>query len=191
MDMRYLVSGTDIEDARALAAGLLADLPDRWAHTVTVAAQARAVRGTVEPADRELLVAAAWLHDVGYSGAARDSGFHQLDGARLLDRCGYPLRLTALVAHHSGASFVARAAQFGPELSRYPDEASVVTDALLYADQTTGPHGEVWPASVRIEESLRRHGPESANVKAAAERSAYLAEAVARVQARLVGLAYV
>ena len=187
--MRYLVSSLDIEAARALASDLLADLPDRWMHTKAVAAQAQAVSATVAAADQEVLVAAAWLHDVGYSAAAVDTGFHSVDGARLVESRGWSPRIAALIAHHSGARFIVGAAGYIEALNAYPDEASAVTDALLYADQTTGPRGERWSASERIQESVRRHGPGSVNAKVAAQRSAYMVEAVARVQARLLGLA--
>ena len=47
---------------------------------------------------------AAWWHDLGYSLALRDTGCHQIDGARYLMAEGYPDRLCALVAHHSAAT---------------------------------------------------------------------------------------
>ena len=59
------------------------------------------------------------------------------------------------------------------------------TGALVYTDQTTGPHGEGLPAAARVQESVRRHGPDSANAHVARQRSAYLLEAVAQVKARL------
>jgi HD superfamily phosphodiesterase len=58
---------------------------------------------------REALVTAAWLHDVGYGPALRQTGFHSLDGATYFDRHGWPPRIGALVAHHSSARFVAQA----------------------------------------------------------------------------------
>jgi len=187
--MRYLdSSGVDVEKARTLAAVVLADLPDRWEHTKAVAAQAEAVSGTVEPADREVLVAAAWLHDIGYGVQARDTGLHSLDGARLAERWEWPPRVAALIAHHSGARYVVGGLGFTEALRAYPDEGSAVTDALLYADQTTGPRGELWPAAARIAASVRRHGPGSANAKVSAERSVYLLEAIARVQARMASM---
>lgn len=42
--------------------------------------------------DRDLLVAAAWLHDIGYAPELRDTGFHPLDGARHLEALGAPAR---------------------------------------------------------------------------------------------------
>ena len=62
----------------------LSPLGNRWAHTQAVAARAQAVTAVVPEADRELLVAAAYLHDIGYAADLAGSGFHPLDGARRL-----------------------------------------------------------------------------------------------------------
>jgi putative nucleotidyltransferase with HDIG domain len=53
--------------------------------------------------DSDVLVAAAWLHDIGYSQELVDSGFHPLDGARYLRDQGWDPVVVQLVAHHSGA----------------------------------------------------------------------------------------
>src|SRR5262245_41246668 len=53
--------------AETTARDLLADpLPRRWAHTQGVAATARTLASLLG-ADAGLLLAAAWLHDIGYS----------------------------------------------------------------------------------------------------------------------------
>jgi uncharacterized domain HDIG len=173
--------------ARALAESLLAELPDRWAHTVGVARRAEELAGTVDPADRVVLVVAAWLHDIGYGGAVADTGFHPLDGARYLEWHGWPRRVTALVAHHSGAEFLARAQGLDAELARYPREESPVADALAYADQTTGPTGDRVTVEERLAEVLVRHGPGSAHARAHRLRGPYLLEVGERVERRLRG----
>lgn len=171
--------------ARSLADALLAGLPQRWLHTVGVARRAQEGSATVDPADRELLICAAWLHDVGYSAALRDTGFHSVDGARYLDRLGWPQRLCALVAHHSGAQFLAGAVGVGVQLAAFDDERSDVSDALIFADQTTGVRGQPMTVPERLTEVLQRHGPESAHGLAHVQRAPYLLDAVERVQARL------
>jgi hypothetical protein len=85
--------------------------------------------------ERDLLVATAWLHDIGYAPELRQTGFHPLDGARHLESVGAPARLVQLVAHHSGAIYEA-------ELAVYEREDSPVLDALIFADMTTGPAGQ-------------------------------------------------
>lgn len=56
----------DVHRARDLAQRLLVDLPERWRHTIGVARRAEQVAGTVgSHAEGEVLLAVAWLHDVG------------------------------------------------------------------------------------------------------------------------------
>lgn len=170
--------------AMRLADELLADLPQRWAHSAGVARRAAELADAVAPADRDLLLCAAWLHDIGYAAAARDTGFHPLDGARLLRRLGWPGRLCALVAHHSGAGFLA-AAQGVAGLDEFPDEDSPVTDALACADQTTGVRGEPVFLAARLAEVLDRHGTSSPHARAHERRAPYLRAAAVRVELRL------
>ena len=58
-------------------------LPRRWAHTRGVARTAREL-SPILGADADLVLAAAWLHDIGYAPAVAVTGFHPLDGARHL-----------------------------------------------------------------------------------------------------------
>lgn len=175
-----------VRHARDLAQTLLAGEPERWRHTVGVARRAEELVATLDScADVDALIAAAWLHDIGYAPAIRDTGFHPLDGARKLDRLGWPGRLAALVAHHSGAAAVARARGLGAELDRYPCEESAVADALTYADQTVGPDGRTMTLEHRMADMLHRHGPDSPNAVAHDVRAPVLRAAVARVERRL------
>ena len=70
--------------------------------------------------DRALLVAAAYLHDIGYAPELEDTGFHPLDGARWLRAHGHE-RLAGLVAHHSGA-VRGGARGLADALAEFPDE---------------------------------------------------------------------
>ena len=75
--------------AEQLARALLHEpLPRRWAHVQGVAARARGLAPALG-ADADLLEAAAWLHDIGYTPGLAATGLHQLDGARLT--CGRPI----------------------------------------------------------------------------------------------------
>ena len=132
--------------ARELARGFLQHDPDRWLHVQEVAARAEELRPAVAAADGPVLVVAAWLHDIGYSPALRVTSFHPLDGARYLHRAGYP-REAALVAHHSGARFVAEVRGLTTELAAFPFAEDPLTDALTYADQTVGPRGQRLPVA--------------------------------------------
>ena len=88
--------------AQEMARGLLAEaLPQRWAHVQGVAGTAQRVAASLTLS--EALVAAAWLHDVGYAPDVTDTGFHPLDGACYLVSLGAPARVVNLVARHSYA----------------------------------------------------------------------------------------
>ena len=104
-----------------------------------------------------MLVVAAWWHDLGYAPALRETGCHQIDGARYLAREGYPERLVALVAHHSAATCEAEERGLLAELQAWPREESPVADALWMADMTTGPRGEELAYDERLSEILTRY----------------------------------
>jgi hypothetical protein len=150
-----------------------------------VAARAEELAVTVDPTERHLLVAAAWLHDIGYSSQLHDSGLHSLDGARHLDRHGWPRRLAALVAHHSGAVFSADVLGLRDQLDAYPQERSPVADALTYADQTVGPTGQRVSLLERMDEVLGRHGPDSVRAQIHRVRAPHLLAVAERVERRL------
>jgi putative nucleotidyltransferase with HDIG domain len=187
--MQITVLPYGVAHAEDLVRTLLPVGDERWQHTAGVAAQARFFARTVAPAERELLVAAAWLHDIGYAPELHETGFHPLDGARYLDRLGWPKRLTSLVAHHSGARFVAEARGLGATLAGFPVEVSPLSDALTYADQTVGPFGKTFTVEARMAEMLRRHGPGSPQFEAHRARAPYLLGVATRVRTRLVHLA--
>jgi hypothetical protein len=149
----------DVSNARDMAQGLLSEaLPRRWAHVQGVARQAeRVAAGLAEPGT---LVAAAWLHDVGYAPAVRDTGFHPLDGARYLRRLGVEEDVVCLVAHHTCA--LGEAAEHGLDdvlASEFAPGDPVLADALCFADMTTSPDGELVDAGDRLAEIQARYGP--------------------------------
>jgi hypothetical protein len=94
-----------------------------------------------------------------YAPALRDTGFHPIDSARYLQSIGWPPALCNLVAHHSGARFVARVLKLDRELNAYPFSQDAVSDALTVADQTIGPRGEQVTVGERMSDMLHRHGP--------------------------------
>ncbi|WP_237047653.1 HD domain-containing protein [Lentzea guizhouensis] len=116
--------------------------------------------------ERELLVAAAWLHDIGYAAELTDTGLHPLDGARYLLRAGISPRVCGLVAHHSGASAVAEVTGMADQLAEFPDERGRLRDALWYSDMTTSPDGHSITVEARLAEIRQRRGPEDPVVRA-------------------------
>src|SRR5262249_49857279 len=139
----------------------------------------------VAPADRDLLVAAAWLHDIGYSEAVRRTGFHPLDGAIYLRRHGWPARICGPVAPPSRALFLAHARGLDALLGQFPHEQSPVSDALTYADQTVGPGGQPMTLDERMSEMLGRRGPDSLQARVHHVRGPDLRATAARVERRL------
>lgn len=179
------------KQARGIADALLREpLPRRWAHTVGVAGQA----GTLEPIlgaeDADLIEAAAWLHDVGYSPALVSTGFHPLDGARhvrALD--SMPGTISTLVANHTYAWFEARKRALEADLvSEFPvddDRTSWLIDVLTYCDMTTGPTGRRVAINERIGEILARYEPDDVVHQAIQEAAPLIRERGARVGRQL------
>jgi len=183
--MGATIASVRVNLARTFAQHLLGDLESRWRHTVGVAMRAEELGPAVPENDREALVVAAWLHDIGYAAEVVRTGFHPLDGAAYLDGRGWPRRIVALVAHHSGSDFVADADGFAAELAVYQHEHSAVSDALTYADQTVGPVGQRMSIESRMAEALIRHGPDSTQARVQHLRRPYLLAAAQRVEQRL------
>ena len=177
-----------VEAACGLARDLLGGLDGRWRHTQGVATRAAEVAPAVPAADRPVLVAAAWLHDIGYAQPLRRSTFHPLDGAWHLQQSHWPEPLAGLVAHHSAARFIAKVRSLTGLMLTFPATryaVGPVADALTYADQTTGPDGQVMDVEDRLAEMLRRHGPDSPNARAHAQRAPDIRAAVRRTEQRL------
>ncbi|MPY97960.1 MAG: HD domain-containing protein [Actinophytocola sp.] len=144
-------------ESERIAEQFVAPLGRRWAHVRSVARAAETLSVTVDEEERPFLVAAAWLHDIGYAPELATTRFHPLDGARYLDNEGWPDRVVNLVAHHSGARFEAAERGLDAELSAFSLEDSPVMDALLMADLTTGPDGSKLRYRERIAEILNRY----------------------------------
>lgn len=163
-------------------------LPRRWAHTLGVAATARNLSGILG-GDADLLEAAAWLHDIGYSPALANTGFHPLDGARYLRDCERAdMMLCRLVAHHTCAINEAAARGLRDDLMReFGPPADDLIDALIYCDMTTGPDGQTMPVSQRISEILARYGPGHVVTRAITQSAPELISAVDRVARKLAG----
>jgi hypothetical protein len=174
-----------IDRAARLTRHLLADDPERLAHSAAVAARAAALALTVDPREEAELVAAAWLHDIGYAAALRQTGFHPLDGARALRAWGWQPELCGLVAYHSGSRYTAAQLGLAEQLARFDIVTGPVADALTAADQTIGPGGQPMHFEQRMRDMLDRHGPSSANARAHPQRAPYLRAVARRVAIRL------
>jgi len=136
-------------------------LPRRWRHSQGVAARARSLRPVLGP-DADLVIASAWLHDIGYAPNLVDTGFHPLDGARYLrDVEQADERLCRLVANHTCARLEAAERGLADVLSaEFPLTDVHLVDALTYCDTTTSPDGEPLALDDRLAEIRERYGPD-------------------------------
>jgi len=161
-------------------------LPRRWAHVQGVAAQARSLAPILGD-DADLLEAAAWLHDIGYSPDLVDTGFHPLDGARYLRDVEHTdLVLCRLVANHSCAIIEAEERGLANELStEFPAPAPMLNDALAYCDMTTTPTGEVVDVHERLAEIVERYGPHDVVTRFIRKAEPQLVSSVVRTDQRL------
>jgi putative nucleotidyltransferase with HDIG domain len=136
-------------------------LPRRWAHVQGVARQARSL-APVLGADADLLEAAAWLHDIGYSPSLASTGLHALDGARYLrDAQHSDAMLCRLVAHHSYAVIEAEECGLAEVLSlEFQPAPTALSNVLTFCDMTTSPVGELVTVDSRLAEIHHRYGPD-------------------------------
>lgn len=175
------MTGVLVERARLLAEERLAELPRRLVHVRGVAAAAGRIRLNFDTKTGDRLVAAAWLHDIGYAPSVRETGFHPLDGARFVRAQGFDEIVVSLVAFHTGAA--AEAHERGISgLSAFGDVDSDVLDALTFCDLTTGPDGDGVSAAQRLDEVLKRYGPDDPVHRAVDSCRNELLAAVERVQ---------
>jgi hypothetical protein len=101
-------------------------------------------------------------------------------GAYISRTRGWAAQLCSLVAHHSGARFVAAVDGLEEQLAEVVFTVDRLSDALTLADQTTGPRGDPITIGERLTEMHRRHGPDSPNARADPHRAAYVRAAYAR-----------
>jgi hypothetical protein len=179
--------GPQAQRACDLARSLLAEpLPRRWAHTQGVASRAETLAPILGD-DADLLHAAAWLHDIGYSPALATTGFHPLDGARYLrDTEHADPRLCRLVAHHSCACLEADERGLADVLrAEFPPEDDGLTPALIYCDMTTDPDGNPVTFDARLEEITSRYGTEHLVSRSMQRAARDIRQAISDVEQRL------
>ncbi|WP_245816297.1 HD domain-containing protein [Lentzea albidocapillata] len=177
---------------RLAEATLCREVPVRWAHSVSVMKRAMQAGPMFDAAELDLLCSASILHDIGYASAARVTGFHALDGARFLEKNSTPVRVCALVAHHSCAYMEAELRGQSAQLAKWVDEKTALRDALWWADMTTTPNGGVTNVRGRIAEIQERYGPEHLVTFFIRQAMPELVAAVERTEERLraVGVDY-
>ena len=175
-----------ITAARAAAqAQLSPGLPQRWAHSQGVAAAAAALVGEFTADQAATLIAACWVHDIGYAPHLAATGFHPLDGANYLTEQGFPAGLVSLVAFHTGARFEADRRGLAAQLNRFPAPDPVLLDAVTCADMTTSPDGDPITAEARLAGIFSRYSPGTPVSDAVHASAPELLAAVTRCQDRI------
>jgi len=144
--------------AEAWAQDLLAGQPERWAHTCGVARRAADIAARIPDLDGGVLLAAAWVHDVGYAPSLAKSGFHHLDGAAALAARG-ELDLAGLVAHHTSGDAEAEARGLTTRLQSFEAPSEIMAAAIAYCDLHAGPGGVPTDVDSRVAEVEVRYGP--------------------------------
>ncbi|GHO77042.1 metal-dependent phosphohydrolase, HD subdomain protein [Ktedonobacter sp. SOSP1-85] len=170
-----------LEWAAQQATYFISSLGNRWLHVQNVVEQAHWVSQVFDESEGEYLIAAAYLHDIGYAPELNTTGFHPIDGANYLRSLGYE-RLASLVAHHSEAQFEARLRGLESELAQFPREQSPVAEALNYCDMTTGPQGQRVSFEERIIDILSRYGEIDIVAQAIRQATPQLRQAVEHTQ---------
>lgn len=173
------------EVAPKLASEYLSGLGRRWDHVQAVGrlAEELAAADTVSSA----VVAAAWLHDLGYAEELSTTGFHPLDGATFLMSEGVPTEIVALVAHHTGADFEADERGLSEHLAKLPEPEPDELDVLTLLDLVTAPDGTTTDPETRVAEILSRY-PTFSPVHRAVTRSQDVLIASARRARERLGL---
>jgi len=132
-------------------------------HLAVVAIRAADLARSRGLTDRDAIVlyVAGLAHDIGKVPALATTGFHPLDGARLAESRGAH-EVAVLVAQQTGARYEAR--MHGIELP-FPWEPSELHDALMLADLTTGPDGQVTTLRARRADIETRYEPDSVEAR--------------------------
>ena len=144
-----------------LATPHLAAMGYRWNHTQAVGRRAEVASTVVGQDDKSVLIAAAWLHDIGYAPDLAVTGLHALDGARYLrDAQHADAMLCRLVAHHSCAIIEAGERGLADVLSlEFEPAPYALSSVLTCCDMTTSPDGELVPAGRRLAGIQHQYGP--------------------------------
>jgi len=135
---------------------------------------------------RRLLVAAAWLHDIGYSPSLVRTGLHALDGAAFCRAQGFPDVVVGLVAYHSGAEVEADERGLLGGLRAWDKPPIDLLDRLTAADFTTSPDGRPVTVRDRVSEILSRYSPEHPVYRAVCRSGPLLITRVEQTQSTLL-----
>ena len=172
--------------ARELAQGALAEsIPRRWAHAQQAAGRAGELEGVLDRAELELLVASAWVHDIGYAPDAVRTGFGPLDSALHLQSLRAPDRLVALTAHIAAIVLEADQRDLSEAYAPFVDEGGTpVRDGFWWCCTTSGTDGSPVTLQQRIEGWRRDHGHDTIILRWIEEATPEIEAAIHRTASR-------
>ncbi len=169
--------------APKLASEYLSGLGRRWDHVQAVGRLAEELAAADMVSSD--VVAAAWLHDLGYAEELSTTGFHPLDGATFLMNERVPAEIVALVAHHTGADFEAGERGLSEHLAELPAPEPDELDVLTLLDLVTAPDGTPTDPETRVAEILSRYPTFSPVHRAVARSQHALLASAQRARDRL------
>lgn len=149
--------------AQAMARRFLTEVGTRYLHSACVTSHvAAAARVLLPPDEMEIVVASAWLHDIGYNPELADTGFHPLDGARWLRRNRVNESVCRLVAWHTSAFAEARERGMADQLvGEFPTPDPTPLNVLTWADLTSSAAGQPCTVEERVAEIMARYPSDS------------------------------
>lgn len=163
-----------------LAGGYLREHPRRWTRTQALAARAEhlAEQTRLTGPERDLLVGAAWLIEIGHAHHRDRDGWPVLAGADLArDWSLEPV--AALLAWRSAAPEEAALRGVSEHQTAFPRPFGPAALLLTVADVTTGPHGRRVTLSGALVGVRARHGQDSVQARALESAWARLSPLVA------------
>lgn len=150
------LGGRQATRAQALARTLLRHDPRRLNHSAGAARAAAYAALSLRTVSADVVIAAAWLHDIGYAPDLVETGFHPVDGAAFLRDDGWDDQIVRLVAHHSFSRVTAAFYGADTALSRFAPVDGLICDVLTFADSVAGADGTGATMGERIDEIRQR-----------------------------------
>jgi hypothetical protein len=156
----------------------------RWAHTLGVVRLVKESLAMVAAEHRSVVLAAAYVHDLGHVRSLKATGCHSLDGAMFVRAAGH-LDLASIVAHHSGARCEARLRGLESEMARFTFVDLSALDLLTYSDLKTDHQGRRCSVDERLRGIAIRYGNDHIVTRALRLAEPELRQSVRRVESRL------
>lgn len=150
-----------------------------------VAAEVLRFATALMPGASDILVAAAWLMDIGHAETVKDTGFAALDAARFVRREGFTSIVAELIAHHTATEQEAAERGLADDLAAFPRPPEHWTDILTYANLCVGDRGEIRTPRTGIASLLADTGQPDPTRRALEAVAPSLIESAAAVEEHL------